>query len=102
MNRDKVSYPTWAVSFWLSNDEQMHSYWDASAEEAWEHAEANPPFTRLEDAMRTLAEEMKARAEESMPEVSGMWADLLNSAFQDVEWGSIAADYLEPHTSQTV
>lgn len=89
------SYETWAVKLWMDNDEGSHNFWRELSEESWKQAAfpANQAFrgsTQEESAVHILAERLKADHEESLPELNGFAADLLNAAMSEVDWREIA------------
>lgn len=80
MNRKRLyngwtNYNTWLVNLWLDNDGSK-DYWREVAEE-----------TTL--TPQGLAEAIQESIEENIPE-SGLFADLLNAAMQEVNWLEIA------------
>jgi hypothetical protein len=89
------NYETWAVKVWLDNDEGSQAYWQ---EQASRYGKAAPFAPTVDDGTYTaedwarigLADMLRDELDEAMPEVNGMWADLLNSAFRRVDWNEIA------------
>lgn len=86
-----TNYETWCVNLWLNNDSDDYHYWRSEAEHCLRLAKHHGH----EDAAFLLADRLKEHLWESKPEVSGMWADLLNSALDAVDWDSIAKAFLE-------
>lgn len=82
-----TNYETWAVKLWMDN---YDGFWDSSASDAFESAEADDNFTKEENAIYSLGESIKSHHEEVMPEVQGVFADLLNAAMSEVNWHEIA------------
>jgi hypothetical protein len=79
-----TNYETWAVKLWM--DEEGSQNWSRGlAREAFENA----PEPRI-----WLADYFKDEYEEAMPEVVGVWADLLGAAFGNVDWFEIADSLL--------
>ena len=84
------NYETWAVKLWMDNEEPSYRYWRDRTREVYEDSAAERSFTKEERAAFTLADVRKAEHEESLPELAGFAADLLNAAFGEVDWYEIA------------
>ena len=72
-----TNYETWNVKLWMDNDEGEYNYWQERAE-----------YNR--DDVYDLSQELKSYYQEGMPEVNGMWADLLQASLNSVNWYEIA------------
>ncbi len=90
-----TNYETWNVKLWLGNDEGVYNYCRETAQEAWDNTEASKHLTHSEEAATVLANSLKAMHEENMPEVEGVYADLLNAALSEVDWYEIAQAIIE-------
>ncbi len=97
-----TNYETWNVKLWMDNEEGSYRHCQRMAETAWEDAEADQTFTRLERAQIDLADALKDEYEEAMHDwldesgKSGtVWADLLGAALSEVDWREIATSMLE-------
>ncbi len=98
-----TNYETWAVNLWMDNDEGSHDYWLGVANYIYNHeAEEQKHFTKLEDAVCILAEQLKEDHEEAKDEIlerleltSSLWADLLGAALSEANWREIAEHLLE-------
>ena len=88
------NYETWLLKLWTDNEEGSSRYWDATAQEVYDEAEADSTFTREERATLTLADRLKDEFEEAQPEVTGLWADMINAAMSEVNWHEIAEHYI--------
>ncbi len=88
-----TNYETWLVNLWMGNDSS--EYWAERAQEVYDSAEAEKSFTRDERAVLNLAEAMKDEHEEASPEVTGLWADMINAALSAVNWYEIATHYID-------
>lgn len=82
-----ANYETWAVNLWLENEESSYRYWRARAKEV----RGQGPKAA---AREILATELKTVLEDDMPELEGPFADLLNSALDEVDWHEIAKNLL--------
>lgn len=66
-----TNYETWNAALWMDQD----YYIDAAKES---------------ESIGALADYIKEDIEETMPEVTGMWSDLQQSAFDMIAWFEIA------------
>lgn len=87
------NYETWVVNLWIDNEEGSYRYWtdiafDISSPDSPEYI-ADPNHRAY-----SLAQRLKDEHEDAMPELQGVWADLLNAAFQETDWHEIAANLL--------
>ena len=73
-----TNYETWAVALWIDNERGDYDFW---RERAAEHGK---------DDVHGLADELKDSFEESMPELQGVYADLMGGAMSEVDWKEIA------------
>jgi hypothetical protein len=90
-----TNYETWNVKLWIDNEEATYDYWQVNAEVVWLAATADVTFSRKERAAFTLADDLKSKFENDMPELHGPYADLLNAALLEVNWLEIAHSILE-------
>lgn len=98
-----TNYETWVVNLWMDNSEGSHDYWVNIAKYIYEHeAEEQKHFTKMEDAICILAEQLKEDHEEAKDEIlerlmlnSSLWADLLGAALAETNWQEIAKHLLE-------
>ena len=74
------TYETWLVNLWLTNDMQDEDL-TASVKEANTTYEAK--------------EILKDYVEERMPEIEGLFADLLRGALSEVNWYEIVKNWRE-------
>ena len=71
-----TNYETWCVKLWIDNEQSSQNYWLEAAKNA--------------DSIRELADQMKDEYEEAMPELNGVWSDLLTATLGEVNWYEIA------------
>ncbi len=92
-----ANYETWNVALWIDNDQGSYSMRCEMAQDAWDNAEAEKSFTRLERAQLNLADSLKEFVEEQNPLASdaSMFSDLLGAALGEVDWYEIAGNFLE-------
>ena len=84
-----TNYETWAVSLWLSNDESSYHYWRERTQDII------PDDGSKETVVGILAGYLKEEHETFMPEVEGVWSDLLTHAVQQVDWHEIAKGWVD-------
>jgi len=72
-----TNWETWSLFNWMTNDRYIQEYWLDVARECGEDT-------------AFLANVLCEKYAEAMPEVSGMWMDLLTSSFQEIYWFEIA------------
>lgn len=80
---------TWTICLWLDNDERLYEHWKTTALECSVRAHS------VDDAKRELAALMRADFEESFPDVSGLWTDLITYALAQVDWLEVADTRLD-------
>ena len=91
-----TNYETWVVNLWIDNEEGTHDYWLEVAEDIYnDEAEEQKHFTKIEDAACILAERLKNGHEENLPEMAGVYGDLIGAALSEVNWREIAEHLLE-------
>ena len=80
------NYETWATKLWMDNDEGTQAYWTERANEVRDdHAE---------NAEQHLADEIEAAHQDNMPELTGVYADMLQASLSSIDWREIAANLL--------
>jgi hypothetical protein len=83
-----ANYETWTVNQWLNDDQATQNRW---AEIARNNRETSDTADALKDSYAA-----------DMPELNGVWADLMNAALSEVNWYEIAEDLRpEIHEGQT-
>ena len=89
-----TNYETWLVKLWMDNEEGDYRYWNSVAYDLG--SQDSPEYIADADNRRySLARRLEDEHTEHMPEVKGMWADLLRAALQEVDWNEIANALLE-------
>jgi hypothetical protein len=97
-----TNYETWNVALWLDNNEGDQNYWNETAQEVYDAAEAEKSFTRDEQATLDLMHRLQEEIEEAQPDLgASMWADLLGAAMSEVNWYEIAEHYIAEVDKET-
>ena len=78
------NYDSWCVSLWIDNDQGYQEYWRESCEEACKDK------GNRDDAVNEIRRQLRDLHEENMPEVTGVYRDLLTAALGNVDWYEIA------------
>jgi pyruvoyl-dependent arginine decarboxylase (PvlArgDC) len=81
-----TNYETWNAALWWGEN-GMSGYWIGEAEEMLEADDSD-------DVAMQLADRMKSETIDEMPTVTGMYADLLKAALDEVNWREIAEHYV--------
>lgn len=87
-----TNYETWCVKLHIDNDESSQRYWEREAKDAARN------FEGPRGAQDILADRIADWHQEAMPKADGVYADLLNAAFSEVNWHEIAKSLLEEQT----
>lgn len=95
------NYETWVVKLWMDNEQPSYEYWLERVEENIKSATRHGADSNdaKQDAMNALAEELKSEHEEAMPEVTGVFSDLLTAAMGEVDWYEIAEAMVNDYVS---
>ena len=88
------NYKTWLANVWLNEGEWAVKENERLAREFWGRARETGCLSRKEKATQGLANALKENLEKNMPELTGLWLDLLRSAFDGVDFDEIAESWL--------
>jgi hypothetical protein len=87
-----TNYETWCANLWMDNDAAAQIFWReqtaAFIDECGSKAKAQAVSWRLGDLIAAIHKD-------NMPEVTGVYADMLNAAFDSVDWTEIADMWLD-------
>jgi hypothetical protein len=92
-----TNYETWLVNLWMDNEQGSHEFFRETAREIYDGHEPIPDtrLTRAEVTRFRFADWLKEHHEENMPEMPGVYGDLLGGALSSVNWDEIARHYIE-------
>lgn len=94
-----TNYETWCWKLWMDNEEPSYRYACEIADKALAEVSkgkwVDKVFTREETAANKLADRLKSDGEENMPELDGVWFDMLRAAFSEINWYEIAKSLIE-------
>ena len=94
-----ANYETFIVYTWMNNEEKFQRLFMNMWEESYEQAKEQPYFTKEEEAVVIMAENLKSYFEDWMyntcDDIPGVFKDLLNGALSDVDWHEIASHSAE-------
>jgi hypothetical protein len=85
-----TNYQTWVVKLWIDNEQHSQEYWLDRAAQCLKESEGDK-----DEARYNLSSELEIEHDECAPEVSGVFADLLQRSMGLVEWREIADSLLE-------
>ncbi|SRR6266571_1976414 len=88
-----TNYETWAVNLHIDNEQGSQEFWAERTREVLIDSDYDK-----DKAVSVLADELESEHEENMPEVSGIFSDLLNAALRSVDWHEIASNMLHDIT----
>lgn len=88
-----ANYNTWLIYTWMNNDEDSQKFFTEMVKDAYTMAEEQQYFTKEEEAIIILAEDLKYHFVDNyeIEDVNGIYHDLLMSALSDVDWHEIAS-----------
>lgn len=86
-----TNYETWCVRMWMSNDPGEEMHWYAECEELMQEMEGESS----KKIVWALGAKMQEHYYDSIPEVEGMWADLLSAALGECNWDEIASHIVD-------
>jgi len=76
------NYEAYAVSLWMNSEEGEYKLWREISDE-------------YEGDVLGLSARLEEEFKEIMPELSGVWQDLLCIAFDNIDWVEIAESMME-------
>lgn len=101
------NYETWAVALWMGNDQGNYNYWNETAQEIYNEAEADKSFTKEERATLDLSDRLKEEHELAADDLlsvrttATVFHDLMSAALSEVHWHYIAEHYIEEVEKET-
>lgn len=97
-----TNYETWLVTLWLGNDQGTYEYWREQTRAKWGATATPDPdwrtFTRQDRTLYKLSDQLKQEiAQDGLPEgtITGLYADMLAAALDEVHWYAIAEHMLD-------
>ena len=89
------NYETWCVNLWMDNKKGSQEFFREQAKEIYDEAAATDMWTREEHARFRFADWLKEYYDENIPEMQGVYGDLLGGALGAVNWDQIARHYID-------
>lgn len=83
------NYETWNAKLWIDNDQGECEYWDEQADDCLSDADGDQG-----DAVEYLSARLEDYHAENMPELSGVYADLLQASLRAIDWREIAGSMI--------
>jgi len=82
-----TNWETWIVNVWIDNDQKLHEHYRKMA-----RAEIS---SNKRSATFKLSVTLREQFDEWMPEVEGVYLDLLSGAMREIDWVEIARHLIE-------
>jgi hypothetical protein len=92
-----TNYETWVVNLWMDNEQGSQEFFRERAREIYD-GPRNPyrdHMTREADAGLAFADWLRDHYDENIPEMPGVYGDLLGGALGAVNWNEIARHYID-------
>lgn len=91
-----TNYETWLTALWLDNDRNTYDYWrnEASGVFLFE-CDADDPADKRAEAAGHLARRLKEQVEPAGVLLGGLYLDMLDAAFDAVNWYEIALSLID-------
>ena len=92
-----TNYETWCVNLWMDNEQGSQEFFRETARQIHAETDAyNTGLTVNDMAKIRFADWLKQYySEENLPELPGVYGDLLRGALDAVNWDEIARHYIE-------
>ena len=89
-----TNYETWNCALWLDNDYGGYTYWREETIEALRNADGDTLAEKKENAAYTLSQSLETYIKDNAPVTTGMYADMLSGALDDINYYEIAEHWL--------
>ena len=92
-----TNYETWLVNLWMDNKKGSRDFFREQAHFIYDGDEPRPTsaLTWEEVASLRFADWLKEYYDENLPEMPGVYGDLLGGALGAVNWDEIARHYID-------
>ena len=90
-----TNYETWVVNLWIDNEQGSQDFVRETAKEIYAEAEATDVWTREESARFALSDWLRDWYDDNLPEMPGVYGDLLGGALGAVDWNEIARHHID-------
>jgi len=90
-----TNYETWLVNLWMDNEQGSREFFCETAKEIYDEAAPKAWLTREEVARHRFADWLKDHYDANIPEMPGVYGDLLGGALGAVNWNEIARHYID-------
>ena len=89
-----ANWETWVVNLWMNNDQDLYEYYGKVARNVMFDATEKIPKDKT-SAQYKLSRTLEKQFGEWMPEIEGLYLDLLSGAMSEVNWHQIAKHLIE-------
>ena len=90
-----TNYETWAINLWMDNSQCDRDYFARLASDAQHYPTPSQYQTLNQRILHTLIASLESHFDDAMPELDGVFADMLNAAMCEVNWCEIAEHLIE-------
>ena len=90
-----TNYETWVVNLWIDNEQGSQDFIRETAKEIYAEAKATDSWTREESVRFCLSDWLRDWYDENLPEMPGVYGDLLGGALGAVNWDEIARHHID-------
>ena len=92
-----TNYETWLVNLWIDNEKGSQDFFREQARQFYDLARPLDAigFTKADEARCKFADWLKSHYDENIPEMPGVYGDLLGGALSAVNWDEIARHYID-------
>ena len=90
-----TNYETWVVNLWMDNEPGSQDFFMERAREILDDSTPTEYASREEVARSSFADWLAEFHDENVPQLSGVYADLMRGALDAVNWMEIARYYID-------
>jgi len=89
------NYETWVVNLWIDNEQGSQEFFREQAKAMYDDAAATDLWTREQTAAFRFSDWLKEYYNDNLPEMAGVYGNLLGGALGAVNWDQIARHHID-------